>query len=68
MDFILSAHGRNLLKERNIPEEWVERAVSNPDWEDTGRDDNVHYFKSITEHGGRILHVVVKLIRFHRKK
>ena len=48
-----------MLKERNIPEEWVERAVSKPDWEDMGRDDNVHYFKSITEHGGRILHVVV---------
>lgn len=25
----------------------------------TGEDNNTHYFKSIAEHGGRVLHVVV---------
>ncbi|MEW6215217.1 MAG: hypothetical protein AB1478_08455 [Nitrospirota bacterium] len=29
------------------------------DWENIGEDNNVHYFKSITEHEGRVLHVVV---------
>lgn len=48
-----------MLKERNIPEEWVLRTINNADWENIGKDNNVHYLKSITEHGGRILHVVV---------
>jgi hypothetical protein len=59
MDFKLSAHTRDMLKERNIPEEWVCRSLNKPDWENVGIDNNIHYFKSITEHEGRILHVVV---------
>ncbi|MBU1262300.1 DUF4258 domain-containing protein [bacterium] len=48
-----------MLKERTIPEEWVWRTIDNPDWEDVGIDNNTHYFKSITKHEGRVLHVVV---------
>jgi hypothetical protein len=48
-----------MLKERNILEEWVWRAINSPDGEETGMDDNIHYFKGIPEHGRRILHVVV---------
>jgi hypothetical protein len=48
-----------MLKEREIPEEWVWRTIDKPEWENIGKDNNIHYFKSITEHGGRILHVVV---------
>jgi len=59
MDFRLSTHIRDMLKERNIPEEWLWRSVNDPDWENAGEDKNIHYFKSIIEHGGRILHVVV---------
>jgi hypothetical protein len=59
MDFKLSAHTRDMLKERNIHEEWVWRSLNKPDWENVGIDNNIHYFKSITEHEGRILHVVV---------
>lgn len=59
MDFKLSKHTQEMLKERNIPEEWVWRALNHPDWENTGTDNNIHYFKSITEQKGRILHVVV---------
>lgn len=33
--------------------------INNPDKENIGVDNNVHYFKSISEHEGRILHVVV---------
>jgi hypothetical protein len=33
--------------------------INNPDREETGTDNNTHYFKEISEHGGRILHVVV---------
>ena len=59
MDLKLSVHIQDMLKERNIPEEWVWRNINNPDWENTGEDYNIHYFKSISEHAGRILHVVV---------
>lgn len=48
-----------MLKEREIPEEWVWRTINKPDWENIGEDKNIHYFKNITEHGGRILHVVI---------
>ena len=47
------------MKEREIPEEWVWRTINNSDREKAGEDNNMHYFKSITEHDGRILHVVV---------
>ncbi|HHT9115329.1 MAG: DUF4258 domain-containing protein [Planctomycetes bacterium] len=59
MDFELSAHARDMLKEREITEEWLWRAIGNSDWENKGDDNNVHYFKSIPEHGKQILHVVV---------
>lgn len=59
MDFKLSAHTQDMLKERNIPEEWVRRTLDKPDWENIGEDNNIHYFKSIIEHEGRILHIVV---------
>jgi len=55
MDFKLSIHTQDMLKEREIPEEWVWRTIDKPDWEDN----NTHYFKGIPEHEGRILHVVV---------
>jgi hypothetical protein len=59
MDFKLSTHTRDMLKEREIPEEWVWRTINNSDREKAGEDNNMHYFKSIIEHDGRILHVVV---------
>ena len=59
MKFKLSKHTQDMLEERNISEEWVWRAINNPDWEKAGEDNNIHYFKGITEHAGRILHVVV---------
>lgn len=48
-----------MLQERNIPEEWVWQTINDHEWQSMGDDNNTHYFKSIPEHGGRILHVVV---------
>lgn len=59
MEIILSGHTRDMLKERNILEEWVRLTFNEYDWQYTGEDNNVHYFKSIPEHGGRVLHVVI---------
>ncbi len=58
-DYILSIHTRDMLKERNIPEEWVWRTINDHEWQNIGDDSNMHYFKSIPEHGKRLLHVVV---------
>jgi hypothetical protein len=59
MDFKLSKHTQDMLKERNISNEWVWQTINNPDWENVGDDNNVHFFKSISEYEGRILHVIV---------
>ena len=52
-------HAREMLLERNIPEEWVFRAIRDSDYDETGDDGNRHYIKAIPEHGGRSLRVVV---------
>ena len=59
MDFTLTSHAEEMLKERAISESWVKRAIETPDWENVGADNNTHYFKRIPEHEGRVLHVVV---------
>ena len=59
MEFNLSEHTRDMMVERNILEEWVWLTINNPDREKKGVDNNTHYFKSISEHEERILHVVV---------
>ncbi|MBU1626149.1 DUF4258 domain-containing protein [bacterium] len=59
MDFVLTTHAREMLKQRNILEEWVLRTVFNPDWENIGQDDNTHYFKEIIEFENRVLHVIM---------
>ena len=55
----LSTHAKEMLKERNILEEWVWRTIENPDKKRRKDDYNMHYTKSIKEHGGRVLHIVV---------
>lgn len=55
----LSGHARDMLCERDIPEEWMWRAIETPDRTETGSDSNKHNVKSIPEHGGRFLRVVV---------
>ena len=47
------------MVERKILEEWIWSTINNPDREETGTDNNTHYFKSIPEHEEHILHVVV---------
>lgn len=59
MQIILSTHACDMLKERNIPEKWLWQVVENYDRKEIGIDNNTHYFGSIAEHDGRILHVVI---------
>lgn len=55
----LTKHAEDMLRERDIPEDWVWETLDAPDRENVGADNNTHYFKSIEEYGGRFLHVVV---------
>ncbi|MBC7260451.1 MAG: DUF4258 domain-containing protein [Chloroflexi bacterium] len=54
-----SQHARDMLQEREIPEEWMWRAINESDRTETNVDGNIHYIKAIPEHGGRFLRVVV---------
>jgi hypothetical protein len=59
MDCEFSKHARDLLSERGIEENFVWGAMGEPDWRETREDGNEHYFKTIMENDGRVLHVVV---------
>jgi hypothetical protein len=56
---ILTAHPREMLTERNVAAEWVQRAISTPDEKRMGEEGHTHYLKTIEENGGRVLRVVV---------
>jgi len=52
-------HARDMLAERQIPEQWVECAVATPFRTDRQPGGTVHYLSKVPEWGGRILRVVV---------
>ena len=58
-DFKLTEHARDMIKERDIQEEWVWRTIDNPDKTEIGKDEHTHYYKAISEMRSRILHIVV---------
>lgn len=58
IDFEFSLHSLEMLKERNIKKEWVERTLNEPDKIDTKDDGTTHYIRSISENEGRFLRVV----------
>lgn len=58
--YILTDHARERILQRNIQEEWVERAISAPDLLELDSEDPVkrHAFKVIPENGNRVLRVI----------
>lgn len=52
-------HFRKMLSERNIREEWVERALTEPDKIEAHEDGTKHYLKQIIEYDNRWLRVIV---------
>lgn len=58
-DFVLSAHAKEMIRERRISEEWVWRTLATPNRQRRGEDGNMHFSKPIREKDGRVLHVVV---------
>ncbi len=58
-DTEFSKHASDIMRERGIPEEWVQRALDSPDRTEVAPETTSHYIKAIPEHGGRFLRVVV---------
>ena len=58
--FIYSDHAKEMLAERGIESEWVERAILNPDAieSDPKHPDRLRAFKALPERDGRVLRVV----------
>ncbi len=59
MEYKLTTHARDMIKERQISENWVEDAMSNPDHTEEKEDGTTHYIKKIVEYGNRYLRVIV---------
>ena len=62
MEYQLSHHAEEMLKERRIEKHWLERTVQSADWHTALSDGVVHYYKAILEYESRILHVVVNIV------
>ena len=55
----LTSHARNMLRERNIQEEWIRETLNSPGRKEEDEQGNTHYFKVFPEYDGRVLHVIV---------
>ena len=62
MEYNIGGHARDMMNERQIPEEWIKKTLSSPDYSEEKEDRTVHYIKAIAEHGGRFLRVIVNPI------
>ncbi|WP_152565867.1 DUF4258 domain-containing protein [Devosia riboflavina] len=60
-EIVYTAHALTAMRERDVPKEWVERTVLQPDWTEPDPRDPaaVRYFRSIVECEGRHLRVVL---------
>jgi hypothetical protein len=54
-------HFRNMMEERGIPQEWIERCLNNPDALDDCPDGTRHFIKQIPEFEDRWLRVIVNM-------
>ena len=54
-------HFRQMLEERSIHDEWVERTIQDPDKVNSPGDGTNHYIKQIPENGGRWSRIIVNV-------
>ena len=59
MEIDTSGHFGDMLKERNLKEEWVQLALNKPDSIENHDDGTTHYVKKIEEFGNRWLRLVI---------
>ena len=55
-------HFNEMLEERDIKIEWVNRAIQSPDYVEDSADGTKHFIKQIPERGDRWLRVVVDIV------
>lgn len=60
MEYELTEHAKDVLAEREIPAEWLERVLDAPARTEPDKDDPqlTHHLGVIPEHGNRVLRVV----------
>jgi hypothetical protein len=63
MDFDAAGHLGDMLKERHIDRDWVQRAIDGPDEIEEHDDGTRHYLKRIPEFGNRWLRVIVNVMK-----
>ena len=63
MNVDLSGHFGDMLEERGIRHEWVQRALTAPDQTEDHDDDTRHYIKRIPEFENRWLRVVINVVK-----
>ena len=54
-------HFKDMLKERSIRMEWIDRCVNKPEKVEDHEDNTRHFLRRIKEHGNRWLRVVVNI-------
>jgi len=59
IDYEFSEHAYDMLRERNIQEDWVKLAIEDPERKEPKDDGTIHHIRAIEEYGGRFLRVVV---------
>ena len=63
-----SIHFDDMLNERGIKPEWVDRATRDPDRTEDHDDGTRHFIKQIPEFGGRWLRVIVNVTVIPEKR
>lgn len=58
-EYVFTSHAKDMLKEREIMEQWVLQTIRNPDKKMLGNDGNTHYFRLLPERKNHVLHVVI---------
>ena len=58
-NYQLSKHAKDMMYERDIPTEWVEAVLSQPDTQEQQIDGTVHFIKKISAYGNNFLRVVI---------
>ena len=59
--FELTNHARVVVQERDISLSWIKRVFESPEREEDDKEDTnlKHYLRKISEHGDRVLRIVV---------
>jgi hypothetical protein len=63
MDFDPAGHLGDMLEERHIARDWVQRAIDSPDETEEHDDGTRHHLKQIPEFGNRWLRVIVNVTK-----